>query len=77
MPRGTILVVDDEPTIARVVAGYLRREGYDAVTAGGWARGSRGRCRSTTPDLVVLDVMLPGYDGLQVMARLRRTAPCP
>ena len=69
-PR-TILVVDDEPTIAEVVAGYLRREGFRAVTAGD-GPSPRWRPRATEPDLVVLDVMLPGFDGLQVMA-----APAP
>jgi DNA-binding response OmpR family regulator len=72
----TILVVDDEPTIANVVAGYLRREGYDAVTAadGPEAVAAAERYR---PDLVVLDVMLPGADGLQVMARLRQRRSVP
>jgi DNA-binding response OmpR family regulator len=68
--RGSILVVDDEPTIGDVVARYLTRAGYrtqiasdgpDAVAA---ALGSR-------PDLVILDLMLPGMDGLEVMRRIR------
>jgi DNA-binding response OmpR family regulator len=76
MPRGTILVVDDEPTIARVVAGYLQREGYDAFTASDGPAAVAADARHH-PDLVVLDVMLPGYDGLQVMAHLRRTRAVP
>jgi DNA-binding response OmpR family regulator len=67
--RGSILVVDDEPTIAEVVARYLERAGYetriavDGPSAVAAAAGSR-------PDLVVLDIMLPGIDGLEVMRRL-------
>jgi len=68
--RGSILVVDDEPTIADVVSRYLERAGYHARTAsdGPGALRSAGEER---PDLVVLDLMLPGMDGLEVMRRLR------
>jgi len=68
--RGSILVVDDEPTIADVVSRYLERAGYSARTAadGQAALRSAGEQR---PDLVVLDLMLPGMDGLEVMSRLR------
>jgi DNA-binding response OmpR family regulator len=67
--RGSILVVDDEPTIAEVVARYLERAGFetrvaeDGPSAVAAALGSR-------PDLIVLDVMLPGFDGLEVMRRV-------
>ena len=67
--QGSILVVDDEPTIAEVVARYLERAGFqtrvaaDGPSAVAAAVGSR-------PDLVVLDIMLPGFDGLEVMRRL-------
>jgi DNA-binding response OmpR family regulator len=65
-----VLVVDDEPTIAEVVARYLERAGYGATIAsdGLSAIEAAGRNR---PDLVVLDLMLPGIDGLEVMRRLR------
>jgi DNA-binding response OmpR family regulator len=68
--RGSVLVVDDEPTIAEVVARYLERAGYGATVAsdGPSAIEAAGRLR---PDLVVLDLMLPGLDGLEVMRRLR------
>jgi two-component system, OmpR family, response regulator ResD len=68
--RGSILVVDDEPTIADVVSRYLERAGYLARIAsdGPGALRSAGEER---PDLVVLDLMLPGMDGLEVMRRLR------
>jgi two-component system response regulator ResD len=71
--RGSILVVDDEPTIAEVVARYLVRAGYETHTA---ADGPSAVAAATVrrPDLVVLDIMLPGLDGLEVMRRLRRDA---
>jgi DNA-binding response OmpR family regulator len=68
--RGSVLVVDDEPTIAEVVSRYLERAGYRTEVAHdgaeALAHAARGR-----PDLVVLDLMLPGLDGLEVMRRLR------
>ena len=72
-PR-TVLVVDDERTIADVVARYLEREGYRAVVArdGEEALAVAERER---PDIVVLDVMLPKLDGLQVMATAAPQAP--
>jgi len=68
--RGSVLVVDDEPTIAEVVARYLERAGYHTAIAhdGDLALACADRRR---PDLVVLDLMLPGVDGLEVMRRLR------
>ncbi len=68
--RGSVLVVDDEPTIAEVVARYLERAGYRTRVA---ADGLQALEAAATlrPDLVVLDLMLPGIDGLEVMRRLR------
>ncbi len=68
--RGTVLVVDDEPTITEVVSRYLRRAGYRAETASDGAQALAAAARAR-PDLVVLDLMLPRIDGLEVMARLR------
>jgi two-component system response regulator ResD len=67
--RGSILVVDDEPTIAEVVARYLARAGYEASTAGD-GPSAVAAAAARRPDLVVLDIMLPGIDGLEVMRRL-------
>ena len=65
-----ILVVDDDPTVSDVVRRYLERAGYDVVLAadGPAALGAYAR---EEPDLVVLDLMLPGMDGLEVCRRLR------
>ena len=68
--RGSILVVDDEPTITDVVSRYLQRAGYSTRVAGDGADALRIAGESR-PDLVVLDLMLPGMDGLEVMRRLR------
>ena len=69
-PRGSILVVDDEQTIAEVVARYLVRAGYETRVAGDGPEALALAC-AKRPDLVVLDLMLPGIDGLEVMRRLR------
>jgi DNA-binding response OmpR family regulator len=68
--RGAVLVVDDEPTIAEVVARYLERAGYRTRIAGD-GRQAIEVAADQRPDLVVLDLMLPGLDGLEVMRRLR------
>jgi DNA-binding response OmpR family regulator len=68
--RGSVLVVDDEPTIAEVVARYLERAGYGATVARDGPSALQAAIRHR-PDLVVLDLMIPGLDGLEVMRRLR------
>jgi two-component system response regulator ResD len=76
-PRSSVLVVDDEPTIAEVVARYLGRAGFDTHVALDGPQAIALSARHS-PDLVVLDVMLPGIDGLEVMRRLReREEPHP
>jgi two-component system, OmpR family, response regulator ResD len=68
--RASLLLVDDEPTITDVLSRYLQRAGYDTRSA---ADGPEALALASTrfPDLVVLDLMLPGVDGLEVMRRLR------
>jgi len=68
--RGTVLVVDDEPTIAEVVSRYLQRAGYRTEVAADGAQ-ALASASSHRPDLVVLDLMLPRIGGLDVMRRLR------
>jgi len=68
--RGSVLVVDDEPTIADVVSRYLIRAGYETrIARDGFEAIEQVAIRR--PDLVVLDLMLPGIDGLEVMRRIR------
>lgn len=76
MPAARILVVDDEPTIRDVLASYLRRAGYDTITASD-GPSAVDADEEHDPDLLVLDVLMPGFDGLQVMARVRHRRPVP
>ena len=66
-----ILVVDDEPNLVELLRGYLRQEGYDVIAAEDGPTGVRS-ARESRPDLVVLDVMLPGFDGIEVCRQIRR-----
>jgi two-component system alkaline phosphatase synthesis response regulator PhoP len=66
-----ILVIDDEPTIVNLVQAYLKPEGYEVFTAIDGISGLKA-VRAFKPDLIVLDVMLPGMDGLELLSRLRR-----
>jgi DNA-binding response OmpR family regulator len=68
---GTILIIEDERDIAEVVAARLRSEGFDTEICGDGASGVE-RCRVLQPDLVVLDLMLPGLDGIEVCRRIQQ-----
>ncbi|MFJ5533771.1 response regulator transcription factor [Streptomyces sp. NPDC093261] len=71
-----VLVVDDDPTVSEVVAGYLDRAGFAVeLAADGPAAVASAAVRP--PDLVVLDLMLPGMDGLEVCRRIREDGPLP
>ncbi|WP_315987067.1 response regulator transcription factor [Actinomadura sp. HBU206391] len=73
---GRILVVDDDPTVAEVVARYLLRDGHQVECVADGAEALRLALRNP-PDLVVLDLMLPGMSGLEVCRRLRESSPVP
>ena len=66
----TILLVEDDAALSELIASYLERNGYEVSVI---ARGDlvRDRAKSNPPDLVILDLMLPGLDGLQVCRLLR------
>lgn len=72
----TILLVDDEPSLVEAVGYMLRREGY-AVSVATSGPAALEAARAIDPDLVVLDVMLPGLDGLQVCRALRAESTVP
>ncbi|MGH4021855.1 MAG: response regulator transcription factor [Pseudonocardiaceae bacterium] len=73
---GRVLVVDDDPTIRDVVRRYLERDGH-AVSVTGDGESALALARQVTPDLVVLDLMLPGIDGLEVCRQLRARGAVP
>jgi DNA-binding response OmpR family regulator len=72
----TVLVVDDEPIVREVVVRYLEREGYATLEAGD-GNGARQHLERGAPDLVVLDVMLPGTDGLELCRWIRSRSELP
>jgi len=71
-----VLVVDDEPSIVRVVAANLRARGYEALTAAS-GEAALTLIETQQPDCIVLDLRLPGVDGLEVLRRLRTWAATP
>src|SRR5687768_3344887 len=66
-----ILVVDDESSIVKLVSAYLEPEGYQVYTAADGPSGLKA-ARAYKPDVLLLDVMLPGMDGIELLSRLRR-----
>ncbi|HJS29650.1 MAG TPA: response regulator transcription factor [Anaerolineales bacterium] len=71
MPAAKILVIDDEESILNLVSAYLRPEGYEVNTASDGPSGLKA-ARAFEPDLIVLDIMLPGMDGIELLSHLRR-----
>ena len=72
-----ILIIEDDPAISRLVDYSLRHEGYEVITAANGLEGIR-KAHNEAPDLVILDVMLPGMDGYEICHRLKsdpETAP--
>jgi two-component system alkaline phosphatase synthesis response regulator PhoP len=66
-----ILIVDDEPGIRNLVSAYLRKEGYEIFEADEGGRAVKA-AHAFKPDLIILDIMLPGMNGLEVLAQIRR-----
>lgn len=71
MTKAKILVVDDEENILNLVTAYLRPEGFEIFTATDGLAGLKA-AQAFRPDLIVLDLMLPGMDGIELLSRLRR-----
>jgi two-component system alkaline phosphatase synthesis response regulator PhoP len=66
-----ILVIDDEPSITNLVSAYLKPEGFEVHVAADGNSGLKA-ARTFKPDLIILDLMLPGIDGIELLTRLRR-----
>jgi DNA-binding response OmpR family regulator len=71
-----VLLVEDDPTVAEVVARYLERDGFAVETVVD-GNDAIDRVTDAAPDLMILDLMLPGLDGLEVFRRVRSFAPVP
>jgi DNA-binding response OmpR family regulator len=67
----TILIVEDEPSLQETLVYNLQKQGY-TVEASGDGRAALGKARALRPDLLVLDIMLPGLDGVEICKTLRR-----
>ena len=70
MPSGTVLVVDDDVVIQKLLQVNFEMEGYDVITAGDGEEGL-AKAQAERPDAIVLDVMMPKMDGLEVARRLK------
>ena len=76
MDQPTVLVVDDEPKIRDIVRRYLEADGFKVIEQAD-GPGALTAARDERPDLVVLDIMLPGLDGVEVLRRLRESSQVP
>src|SRR5579864_182585 len=71
MPMTTVLIVDDEPNLVELLKGYLERENLVVASASD-GPSAVDAVRSVAPDVIVLDLMLPGFDGFEVCRRVRQ-----
>jgi DNA-binding response OmpR family regulator len=69
-----ILIVEDDPSFSRAINHIIQKEGYDVITAANGMSGLR-MAQEEKPDLLILDVMLPGLDGIEICHRLRQNPP--
>ena len=73
MPK-KILIVEDDPSFSRAINHIVEKEGYEVITASNGMTGLR-MAKEDNPDLLILDVMLPGLDGFEICSRLRQDPP--
>lgn len=72
----TILIIEDEETISRVLAAYFKKEGYHIIQAYDGEEGIQ-RFQDLSPSLVILDIMLPKRNGKEILTSIRQTSDCP
>ena len=77
MNRGRVLVIDDEEDVLALVRELLERAGFEVITAGGGEEGLGHLQNGLDPDLVLLDVSMPGIDGWRVLERVRAASDVP
>lgn len=70
----SILIIEDDPSFSRAINHIVEKEGYDVSTASNGMTGLR-MVRENPPDLLILDVMLPGLDGFEICSQLRSDPP--
>jgi two-component system OmpR family response regulator len=75
-PAPTILIVEDDPEISRLVADFMRREGFEVACAGD-GKAMDALLQRLRPDILILDLMLPGEDGLSICRRMRASDTIP
>lgn len=71
----TVLIVDDQPGIRLLLKEVFSKEGYQAVTAGSGIEAFE-KVQEKLPDLVLLDMKIPGMDGIEILKRLKKSHPC-
>lgn len=76
MSTGKVLIVDDDLNICELLRLYIEKEGFTVVTANDGAEAIK-LFEKESPDLIMLDIMLPGLDGWQVCREIRKTSSCP
>ena len=69
-----VLIIEDDPSFLRAVSHIIEKEGYRVITASNGMTGLR-MAKEEKPDLLILDVMLPGLDGFEICSRLRNEVP--
>jgi|APSaa5957512622_1039677.scaffolds.fasta_scaffold70783_2 CheY-like chemotaxis protein len=70
MVDGNILIIDDEPDLLEVMRGRLESEGYEVITSSDGSNGIE-KAKSHLPDLIIIDVMMPGIDGFEVLEKIK------
>ena len=76
MAKNTILLIDDDENICTVVSLYLKKEGFNITVATDGVSGL-AEFKKKTPDLVLLDIMMPGMDGIEVIKEIRKESKTP